>query len=184
MMMIVSEKAHPSVWNTFLQVFDAGRLTDGRGVTATFAETIIIMTSNIGVREANQRVLGFGGSVGDAAGNAANKERQLAAIKEVMAPELVNRLDEVVLFNALSPDAIRDIARVELASTTGRLGAAGWSIQYDDTVVEWLATTGYDPAFGARHLMRNIEREFLALVARAGNRKIKVTVDGAHLGAG
>ena len=164
------EKAHQSVWNTFLQVFDAGRLTDGRGVTASFADTIVIMTSNIGVRESNKRAIGFG----DVEGNR-SAERQLAAIKDSMAPELINRLDDVVLFNPLTTDVIIEIAGVELAATKARLAAAGWRIEYDESVPQWLATTNYDPTYGARHLMRNIEREFLGKLAKANGRNVWVT---------
>lgn len=174
------EKAHSSVWNTFLQVFDAGRLTDGCGVTASFSETIVIMTSNIGVREAAKHAIGFGTPE-----NTRSGERQLAAIKDSMAPELINRLDDIVLFNALTPEAIVEIAGVELADTRTRLGAAGWQIDYDEAVPRWLAETGYDATYGARHLMRNIEREFLGLLAKADSRKLKVTVsDGALVARG
>lgn len=171
------EKAHPSVWNTFLQVFDAGRLTDGRGVTADFSDTIVIMTSNIGIREAGKNPIGFGAAAADDQSD----RRQLEAIKAAMAPELLNRLDEVVLFRALSMQAIVEIAGVELAATRARLAVAGWHVDYDATVPVWLAESGYDPTYGARHLMRNIEREFLGLLAKAESRRLIVTVDGGAL---
>jgi len=165
------EKAHPSVWNTFLQVFDAGRLTDGRGVTVSFADTVVIMTSNVGVRESNKNSIGFGEPE-----NSLSGARQLAAIKGSMAPELINRLDEIVLFNPLTMDAIVEIAVLELAATRVRLPSAGWRIEYDDAVAQWLAITGHDPAYGARHLMRNIEREFLGKLAKAEGRNVRVSV--------
>lgn len=165
------EKAHPRVWNVFLQVFDAGRLTDARGNTANFSDVIVIMTSNLGIREANKRVAGFG------AEDNAQPDRQLTAIKEALPPELINRFDDIVLFNALSVDAIVEIAGIELESTRNRLGASGWQIEYDDNVPVWLAETGYDPAYGARHLQRNIEREFLGLLAKADSRKLRVRVE-------
>lgn len=170
------EKAHPRVWNTFLQVFDAGRLTDGRGVTADFSRAVVIMTSNLGVQEASSRAVGFSGTGGDA-----NRGRLLAAVRESMAPELLNRLDEIIVFSALSMDAIIEIARHELDSVSNRLAAAGWSIEFDEGVPEWLAQTGYDPTYGARHLQRNIEREFLALLATVSDRRIRVSPAGNKL---
>lgn len=165
------EKAHSSVWNTFLQVFDAGKLTDARGFTADFADTVVIMTSNIGAKEASKRVAGFGET-----GERSGSERQRAAIKESMPPELINRLDDVVLFQTLTVEAVREIAQVELSEAISRLGSAGWQIDYDEDVVRWLAETGYDPAYGARHLIRNIEREFLTLFATTDSRALRVEV--------
>ena len=165
------EKAHPSVWNTFLQVFDAGRLTDGRGVTAEFSDTVVIMTSNVGVREASKRRAGFG-----ATEEGAGHQRQLAAIKDAMAPELINRLDDIVIFNPLSAAAIVEIAEVELDEARRRLASMGWTVAFDEAVPRWLAETGYDATYGARHLMRNIEREFLSLLPSAASRNLIVRV--------
>ena len=169
------EKAHPTVWNTFLQVFDAGRLTDSRGVTADFRNAVIIMTSNLGVREASTGGVGFGGQA------QMKKDRFLATLEQHMAPELLNRMDEIAVFNALDPAAISEIAEVEFAKALDRLAAEGWELDVDPKVVEWLASTGYDPAFGARHLQRNIEREFLAALAMAASRKLRVSVEGGSL---
>ncbi|WP_290705950.1 AAA family ATPase [Gordonia sp. UBA5067] len=152
------EKAHPVVWNTFLQVFDAGRLTDSRGVTADFRDAVIVMTSNIGVQEANSRPLGFG----TASSPERSRELALAALKGTMPPELLNRIDEVAQFAALSPQAIAEIARAEVDSAIDMLAGRGWTVTVDDDVINWLATTGYDPEYGARHLQRNIERRLLA----------------------
>jgi hypothetical protein len=166
------EKAHPGVWNTFLQVFDAGRLTDGRGNTVSFSETVVIMTSNLGVRESTANPVGFGDQNRAGAGAA----RQLAVIKQTLAPELLNRLDEVILFDPLSLDSIAEIAESELAAAVSRIATSGWDVSYDPGVPRRLAETGYSPAYGARHLHRNIEREFLGLVARSGFRKLHISV--------
>jgi len=168
------EKAHPRVWNVFLQVFDAGRLTDSRGTTADFAHTTIVMTSNLGAREASSAGVGFGSASG-------NGVRQLEVIKDTMAPELLNRMDEVIVFNPLSLTVIEEIAEAELRSAVTRLNAKGWLIDYDPDVPTWLARTGYDPAYGGRHLQRNIEREFLGLLAHAPTRNLKVAVEGEAL---
>lgn len=169
------EKADPGVWSTFLQVFDSGRLTDGRGTTADFSETIVIMTSNLGAREASAVPAGFGDRLHEGA------TRQLSVIKAALSPELLNRIDEVILFDPLSMEAIEDIAESELAALVGRISSSGWNVEYDPDVPRWLAETGYDAAFGARHLQRNIEREFLGLLVRSGSRALRVAVRDARL---
>ena len=172
------EKAHPVVWNTFLQVFDAGRLTDSRGTTADFSSTVIVMTSNLGAAAASAPALGFGNGSADA--NRA-RDRITGAVKERMAPELINRIDELVVFDALGIDAISEIADCELNRVCTRLAEAGWAVNYDNSVIKHLATTGYDSAYGARHLQRNIERLFLALVAGADTKSVTVGVSDGRL---
>jgi ATP-dependent Clp protease ATP-binding subunit ClpA len=170
------EKAHPVVWNTFLQVFDVGRLTDARGSTADFSKAVIVMTSNLGAAAASSSGLGFGSESGEV--NQA-RERIIRAVEEAMPPELINRIDELVVFDALSIDAIEEIAEAELAQACERLAEAGWAITYDRAVVEHLVSTGFDPAYGARHLQRNIERLFLGLIAQANRKTLSVgVVDG------
>jgi MoxR-like ATPase len=166
------EKAHPRVWNVFLQVFDAGRLTDGRGVTADFSETVMIMTSNLGLQEARSRTIGFGEDLTAHV----DEDRLMAVVKERMAPELLNRVDEIVVFNTLTPKAIEQIAINELATVRQRLNASGWQVTWTPEVTRWLAETGYDPAFGARHLHRNIEKELLILLAEAPTKMLHVDV--------
>ena len=172
------EKANPVVWNTFLQVFDAGRLTDSRGLTADFANTVIVMTSNLGAAAASGPGLGFGNS---STGVDHVRQKIMGAVKEAMSPELINRIDEIVVFDPLSQEAIERIAEHELASVTSRLASNGWAVSYDPEVVSHIAETGYDPAFGARHLQRNIERRFLSLVASAEGKKVQVAVADGEL---
>jgi ATP-dependent Clp protease ATP-binding subunit ClpA len=172
------EKSHPMVWNTFLQVFDAGRLTDSRGSTADFSGAVIVMTSNIGTAASMAPPLGFGSA--EASANLA-RERITRAVKETMAPELVNRIDELVVFDSLSVEAIAEIAERELAAACHLLAESGWSVSYDQDVVKHLVTAGYDPAYGARHLQRNIERMFLALIAESETKRVSVRVDGGEL---
>jgi ATP-dependent Clp protease ATP-binding subunit ClpA len=172
------EKAHPVVWNTFLQVFDAGRLTDSRGLTADFSNVVIVMTSNIGAAAAASTGLGFGSekvSVVQA------RERITHAVKEAMPPELVNRIDELVVFDALTLEAIGGIAERELSRVCARLAESGWTVSYDPAVIQHLVTTGYDPAYGARHLQRNIERLFLGLIAQSETRTVTVGVSEGSL---
>ncbi|WP_082690324.1 AAA family ATPase [Mycobacterium sp. M26] len=172
------EKAHPTVWNTFLQVFDAGRLTDSRGTTADFSSTVIVMTSNLGASAAGAPALGFGSQSGD---RDRARERITRTVREAMAPELLNRVDELIVFDALSMAAITDIAAVELARVQERLAELGWIVRYNRDVVEHLASSGYDPAYGARHLHRNIERVFLSLLARSDSRSVVVTASDGEL---
>ena len=172
------EKAHPVVWNTFLQVFDAGRLTDSRGVTVDFRSAVIVMTSNIGASQANAAPLGFVTTGSDLT---LARDRTVRAVKETMAPELVNRIDELVVFDPLGLDAIELIAERELARACHRLAESGWSVRYDHDVVSYLVSTGYDPAYGARHLQRNIERLFLSLIAESETKRVSVRVADGDL---
>src|SRR6202007_3244010 len=95
--------------------------------------------------------------------------------------ELVNRIDELVVFDPLSVEAIAEIAERELAAACHLLAESGWSVSYDQDVVKYLVTTGYDPAYGARHLQRNIERMFLALIAESETKHVSVRVAGGEL---
>ena len=175
------EKAHPVVWNTFLQVFDAGRLTDSRGLTADFANTVIVMTSNLGAAAAASPGLGFGAAT---ASVELGRQKIMSSVKEAMAPELLNRIDEFVVFDPLSVEAIEQIAGQELAAVKDRLSANGWSVTYEPEVVRHIASSSYDPAFGARHLQRNIERGFLSLIASADDKAAHVVVSEGQLALG
>lgn len=172
------EKAHPIIWNTFLQVFDAGRLTDSRGVTADFANTVIVMTSNLGATASTSAGLGFGNASMTAD---RNRHKIMSTVKEVMAPELINRIDEIVVFDPLDSEAIERIAAHELISITERLASNGWSVKYEPEVVRHIARSGYDPTYGARHLQRNIERGFLSLIASSDLKVVEIVVDGDEL---
>jgi ATP-dependent Clp protease ATP-binding subunit ClpA len=172
------EKAHPVVWNTFLQVFDAGRLTDSRGTTVDFCSVVIVMTSNIGASQATAPPLGFATAGTDLK---FARDRTVRAVKETMAPELVNRIDELVVFDPLGLEAIEQIAERELARSCHRLAESGWSVRYDHDVVSYLVSTGYDPAYGARHLQRNIERLFLGLIAESETKRLSVRVADGEL---
>ncbi|MBL0178702.1 MAG: ATP-dependent Clp protease ATP-binding subunit [Gemmatimonadetes bacterium] len=169
------EKAHPTVWNAFLQVFDAGRLTDSRGTVVTFSDVIVIMTSNLGSESYRKAPLGFLGGDQIQTVNA----KAVEAVKEAMAPELVNRLDEIVVFQPLSAAAITSIAEQEIDRVIHRLTTSGYQVTVPTPVVEWIARNGYDPAYGARHLSRSIERYLLqSLVAQPPGRWSAAMEDG------
>lgn len=143
------EKAHPQVFNIFLQIFDEGRLTDGRGRTVNFKNTILILTSNIGSQyyEKNE------------------KEKILEEIKKYFKPELINRLDSIVIFNPLNQEMMRQIIEIQLGLLTKRLIKQNFSIEFSSSVKEYLLKVGFDPVYGARPLKRVINEEIVDEIA-------------------
>jgi len=154
------EKAHPDVLTSFLAVFDEGRLTDGRGRTVDFTNTVILMTSNLGAEESGsspRRRVGFGN---DAQDRADLEQRVVSAARGALAPELYNRIDEVLVFAPLARDEVREIAR-RLLDGVGRALSAqrGLRLDYDPDVIEFLLDHGgFDPTLGARPMKRTIAR--------------------------
>lgn len=143
------EKAHPDVFNVLLQILDDGRLTDGKGRTVDFRNTVIIMTSNI----ASHIIGSF---------SEADRERMMAAVeaelKRTFRPEFLNRIDEVLVFHKLSMEHLRQIVRIQLSRLNQLLADRRIHIEADDAALEFLAREGYDPEFGARPLKRTIQR--------------------------
>lgn len=159
------EKAHQNVYNMLLQVLDEGRLTDGNGRLIDFSNTIIIMTSNTGTRQLREfgRGIGFGASAPDGmpSGEKAQEYAQTViqkALSKQFAPEFLNRLDEVVTFNQLTHDSIRNIVDIELRAVIGRIEAMGYSLRISEKSKDFLADKGYDIQFGARPLRRAIQQ--------------------------
>ena len=155
------EKAHGDVFNILLQLLDDGRLTDGQGRTVDFRNTIVIMTSNLG------------SSVFDDPSSSPDerRERVLADVRGYFRPEFVNRIDEIVVFDALGRDEIAQIVDIQLRGLQARLAERKLTLTLTDGARTWLANEGYDPAFGARPLKRLIQREIqdpLALKLLAG----------------
>jgi ATP-dependent Clp protease ATP-binding subunit ClpC len=154
------EKAHPDVLTSFLAVFDEGRLTDGRGRTVDFTNTVILMTSNLGAEESGsspRRRVGFGN---DAQDRADLEQRVVAAARSALAPELYNRIDEVLVFAPLGRDEVREIARRLLDGVARALAAQrGLRMDFGPDVVEFLLDHGgFDPTLGARPMKRTIAR--------------------------
>ena len=154
------EKAHPDVYNILLQVLDDGQLTDGLGRKVNFKNTLIIMTSNIGVRQLKD----FGQGVGFA-----TKARQSAAedhsrsviqnaLKRTFSPEFLNRIDDVVIFNSLEQEHIFKIIDITLSHLRKRLDGMGYSLELTDDAKKFVSEKGYDPAFGARPLNRAVQK--------------------------
>jgi ATP-dependent Clp protease ATP-binding subunit ClpC len=154
------EKGHDDVFNLLLQVLDEGHLTDGLGRKINFKNTIIIMTSNVGVRE----LTSFGKNIGfetDAAiVNEQEKARSIIekALKKKFKPEFLNRIDETIIFNSLKPDDINVIIHNELDKLKARVKEIGYEIKINKSAVDYVAKQGYDEAYGARPLTRAIQR--------------------------
>ena len=172
------EKADPAIWNAFLQVFDAGRLSDSRGTVADFSKTVIVMTSNLGADAFEAAPFGFADESDDSAHLQRGRESVLGEVRRRMAPELINRLDDILIFEPLSVESIREIADSEVGKLGEELRRRGFEVEIPDDVVAVIAETGYDPAFGARHLQRNIERLLLEPLASAGRRSLVAEVRG------
>ncbi len=154
------EKAHPDIYNILLQVLDDGQLTDGLGRKVNFKNTLIIMTSNIGVRQLKD----FGDGVGFTTASRAegqddaNKAVIEKALKRTFSPEFLNRIDDVVIFNSLSKDDIFQIIDILMAGVFKRLSALGYSLELTEEAKTFIADKGYDQQFGARPLHRAIQK--------------------------
>jgi len=147
------EKAHPDVWNILLQILDEGKLTDNHGQEVNFKNTVIIMTSNIGTDAiVGKKQLGFAqGS------EAENVERiVLKALEKQMRPELINRIDEKIVFKTLESKEIIQIVELELQDVINRIESLGYKAHVSDSVKDFLAEVGYDNKYGARPLKRAI----------------------------
>ncbi|HIY67341.1 MAG TPA: AAA family ATPase [Candidatus Agrococcus pullicola] len=150
------EKAHPEVFDLLLQVLDDGRLTDGQGRTVDFRNTIMILTSNLG----SQFLVDPTMSPEDA------HERVMSAVRSAFKPEFVNRLDDIVIFDALSPEELGAIVNVQLDGLDARLKERRLHVEVTDGARQWLADRGYDPLYGARPLRRLMQREIDDRLAR------------------
>lgn len=154
------EKAHPDVFNLMLQVLDEGRLTDSLGRRVDFKNTIIIMTSNIGTRELKD----FGRGIGFAPGGKSDSDGDYAkgiiekALKKAFAPEFLNRIDDVIIFNNLSEADIHQIIEIELAGLFARVESLGYQLKLTDEAKRFIASKGFDIQYGARPLKRAIQK--------------------------
>jgi ATP-dependent Clp protease ATP-binding subunit ClpC len=146
------EKAHPDVFNILLQILDEGRLTDAQGRTVDFKNTVIIMTSNMGAERIQQNAREEDESFEQL------KEDMMEIVRHYLRPEFVNRIDEIIVFRALTKEQIADIARLMLDYTKRRLRAQDIEVEFTEAAVELIAEEGFDPEFGARPLRRAIQR--------------------------
>ena len=157
------EKAHPDVFNTLLQVLEDGRLTDNKGRTADFKNTVIIMTSNMGSDVIRERLEGSAMSEYDLE---ETKKAVLELLKQQVRPEFINRIDEIVMFRPLTKNQIREVVKIQLANAAKMLEKNEILISATDEAIDHLATIGYDPAMGARPVKRVIQREILNELSR------------------
>ncbi|GMU74406.1 MAG: chaperone protein ClpB [Candidatus Campbellbacteria bacterium] len=161
------EKAHPEVFNILLQVLDDGRLTDAKGRTVNFKNTIVIMTSNIGAQYLDRmHGVGFGSNDEQEQSNQNIREKVMDALRDQFRPEFLNRLDEIVVFNVLSRDAIAQIVSIQLDIVQKRLSEKEITLVVSKEAIDYLAQKGYNPTYGARPLKRLIQDKILTKVAQ------------------
>ncbi|MEN9920715.1 MAG: hypothetical protein RL538_608 [Candidatus Parcubacteria bacterium] len=160
------EKAHPDVFNVLLQVLDSGHLTDAKGRRVNFKNTVIIMTSNIGSEHIDRMSsFGFTHDHGADAQYTQAKDKVMESLKNFFRPEFLNRLDEVIVFDLLTPEVIADIVKIQMNDVVTRLEKKEIKLSVTDDVMAYLAKEGYDPKFGARPLRRVIQSKILTPVA-------------------
>jgi len=159
------EKAHPEVFNILLQVLDNGHLTDAKGRKVNFKNTVIVLTSNIGAQHIDKmEKLGFGtGGVKEDYKEA--KSKVMDALKDYFRPEFLNRLDEIVIFDILSKEAIRNIVDIQIEFVKERLGQKEITLNMSSDALDHLAEKGYDPQYGARPLKRMIQNKIMTQIA-------------------
>jgi ATP-dependent Clp protease ATP-binding subunit ClpB len=182
------EKAHPDLFNLLLQVLDEGRLTDNKGRTVNFRNVIIIMTSNLGSEVIRDRMEKWNNKMPE------NEEEQLkkdilTLLRKSLRPEFLNRVDEIVLFNPLGLDQIKEVVRIQLNIVRKLLEGHNISIEFSEKAVEWLAERGFDPQSGARPVKRLIQREIINELSKElisgriiKDSKVKVAVEKDKLG--
>jgi ATP-dependent Clp protease ATP-binding subunit ClpC len=175
------EKAHPDIFHTLLQVLDEGHMTDGSGRKVDFKNTVIIMTSNVGARQLQE----FGTGIGFVTADSIEKQKNLAqdvlkrAVSKQFAPEFINRIDDIIVFNQLSKDDIKLIINVDLEDLSKRVAENGYTVEVTEEAKDFLIEKGYDEKFGARPLKRVIQSHVEDLIAEAYiDNKVK---EGDHL---
>ena len=175
------EKAHPDVFNILLQVLDDGRLTDNKGRTVDFKNTIIIMTSNVGsdIIQSYMEKLPEVGKKGEAPAEAAAaiakrnqmlgecKGKILELLRQTIRPEFLNRIDEIIMFEPLTKNDIRDILHIQIKQLQSKLSEDGVEISFTPAFEDYMTDMGYDPAFGARPIKRVMQRELVNQLAKA-----------------
>ena len=152
------EKAHPDVFNVLLQILEDGRLTDSHGRTVDFRNTLIIMTSNLGTGFESREPFGFLRELGAADEKASRRASIEEALKRAFKPEFLNRIDEVIVFDSLTEDQLREVVDTIIAEVAGRLADHGVTFELTDSAMDWLVREGFDPVYGARPLRRLVQK--------------------------
>ena len=165
------EKAHPDVFNTLLQVLDDGRLTDNKGRTVDFKNTILIMTSNVGadIIQGYMERLPISSDENNSRAKmlAECREEVLEVLKRTVRPEFLNRIDEVIMFEPLSQTDIREILKMQIRDLQAKLGENGVSVEFTEQFEDYMSTKGYEPAYGARPIKRLMQKELINLLAKS-----------------
>jgi len=181
------EKAHPDVFNILLQILEDGRLTDGQGRTVDFRNSIIIMTSNVGAQDLNAtKKVGFTSVVDEAENYNRMKERVMEQLKHTFRPELMNRIDEIIVFSNLNDEELKQIIEILLRDLTKRIEENGYTMEINTAAREVIMKEGYEPAYGARPLKRAIQKlvedqvseEILKKTVSTGDKILIDAVDG------
>ena len=180
------EKAHPDVFNILLQVLDDGRLTDTKGRTVNFKNTIIIMTSNLGSQLIREDLEKHGGKLNSSEQAQLNNEL-MALLKKTIRPEFLNRIDDTIMFLPLTKDQIAGVVRLQMNAVKKMLEPQGFTLEYTDAAINWLADAGYDPEFGARPVKRAIQDYVLndlskKLLAEEVSREKPIIIDANGAG--
>lgn len=175
------EKAHPDVFNTLLQVLDDGRLTDNKGRTVNFKNTIIIMTSNLGSQYIQERFSSLNDHnrhevISD------TRDKVMEMLRKTIRPEFLNRIDDIIMFLPLTKQEIAKVVTLQLQRVRKMLEPQGFNIEWTDQAVDWLANVGYDPEFGARPVKRAIQEHMLnelskKILAEEVNREKPIVID-------
>lgn len=181
------EKAHPDVYNILLQILEDGRLTDGQGRTVDFRNTIVIMTSNVGADVIkNTKKVGFVSAIDEAENYNRMKERVMEQLKQTFRPELMNRIDEIIVFSNLNEEELHQIINLLLKDLSKRVEDNGYTVTITDAAREVIMKEGYEPAYGARPLKRAIQKlvedkiseEILKRTVQPGDTVVVDGVDG------
>ena len=180
------EKAHPDVFNIMLQIFDDGQLTDGQGRKVDFRNTILIMTSNVGSRAVSENAMALGFNTITKSENQQVRSDDIyrKSLSKMFAPEFINRIDDIVVFNTLTDQDIREIVSLEFAHFADRVKALGYKVTMTDSAKDFLAKAGYEPKYGVRSLRRalleHVEEPFAELIVGGGLQPGDKIVIGAN----
>ena len=182
------EKAHKDVFTVLLQILDDGHVTDSLGRKINFKNTLIILTSNLGVKKLQDFGTGIGFSSNTYSNEEARKQMILKEMKNFFSPEFINRIDDTVVFNTLTSENIKQITKIELNKLVSRLSEMKYNFIYDDTLVEFLSKAGFDESYGARPLKRAIQDKVEDLISEevltgklVENKTYEIKVDGENL---
>ena len=180
------EKAHPDVFNILLQVLDDGRLTDNKGRTVNFKNTIIIMTSNLGSQLMREDLEKHGGKL-DSHEQSMLNNQLMTLLKKTIRPEFLNRIDDIIMFLPLTKEQIDGVVKLQMDSVRKMLEPQGFTLEYTDAAINWLADAGFDPEFGARPVKRAIQEYVLndlskKLLAEEVSREKPIIIDANGAG--